>query len=106
MLPPGVQTTQDAKESALRQNLSAVRDAIELYKVQNGKPSDSGTEADLKADLTPYLHRFPDNPIKEVAVQITGAAFIGTASAEVRDGAMKTRRAISSPVPTACLLIT
>lgn len=76
--------TDDARESALVHSLSVVRDAIELYKATNGAlPGEAGTEADLKADLAPFLPRFVLNPLKDsdvVAVKTDGAPITGTIS--------------------------
>ena len=82
-VPKLLKTTTRASENSLRQTLSVLRDAIERYSVANtGKlPGDLGTEADLKADLKPYLRNFPKNPIKDsaiVSVQTTGALMTGT----------------------------
>ena len=54
-----------ARDNSLKQTLSVVRDAIELYRAKNGKyPGTSGLEKDLKSDLAPYLQgSFPVCPI-------------------------------------------
>ncbi len=46
----------DARDSAAHQSLTVVRDAIQLYRAQNGAlPGEAGTEADLKSDLDRYI---------------------------------------------------
>jgi general secretion pathway protein G len=54
-----------AKDNGLRQTLSVVRDAIELYRAQNGVlPGVDGTETTFKSDLAPYLRgSFPAGPV-------------------------------------------
>ena len=72
----------DARDSALRRNLAAVRDAIELHKLRAGRlPGEAGTEGDLRADLGPFLQPFPPNPVKDsssVSVKSDGTPFTGT----------------------------
>ncbi len=47
----------DARDSAAHQSLTVVRDAIQLYRAQNGAlPGEAGTEADLKSDLDTYIN--------------------------------------------------
>ena len=73
-------TSTDAKANGTRQSLSVVRNAIQLHKAQVGTyPGDGGTEADLKADLKPYLQGpFPRAEVGNVAdtvrIQTSGAA--------------------------------
>lgn len=61
--PRLLDTSSIAVENGLKQTLTVVRDAIELYAADNNGslPGEAGTEADLKADLAPYLRRFPPN---------------------------------------------
>lgn len=70
--------SKTAKENSSHESLRILREAIDQYRFQNGQwPGDAGTEADLKADLDPYLRQFPKNVIKDedgVDVQTTGAA--------------------------------
>jgi general secretion pathway protein G len=56
-----VDTATSAKTNGARQSLAVLRQAIELYKLQNGSwPGDAGTGTDLAADLAPYLKgQFP-----------------------------------------------
>lgn len=72
----------DARENALLHSLGVVRDAIELHKATTGAlPGEAGTEADLKADLAPFLREFPENPLKDsatVAIKTDGTPFTGT----------------------------
>ena len=85
--PKMFDTAGDARESALRQTLTVVRDAIELHRARaGGLPGNAGTEADFKADLVPYLRAFPKNPMKDddtVSVKTDGAAFTGTLSGSI-----------------------
>ena len=49
-------TSTTARENATRQSLSQFRNAVQLYRAQNGAlPGAGGTQATLKADLTPYF---------------------------------------------------
>jgi len=58
-------TVSIAKDNGLRQTLSVVRDAIELYRAQNGAlPGADGSETTFKSDLMPYLRgSFPAGPV-------------------------------------------
>ncbi len=58
-------TASMAKDNGLRQTLSVVRDAIELFRAQNGAlPGADGTRATFKSDLAPYLRgSFPAGPV-------------------------------------------
>lgn len=73
-------TSGDARQNGTRQSLSVVRNAIEMYRAQQGAlPGEAGTEADLKSDLGPYLQGpFPraeiGNAGDTVRLQTTGAA--------------------------------
>lgn len=77
--PKMFDTAETARENSARQNLGILRDAIDNYRLQNDQwPGDLGTAADLKADLEPYLKRFPKSPLRDgaaatgVAVQTSG----------------------------------
>ncbi len=61
--PKFLSTSADATENGLKQTLSVVRNAIELYAAQNGSPP-SGS-ASLASDLDPYLRgsTFPTCPV-------------------------------------------
>jgi general secretion pathway protein G len=49
-------TASNAKVNSTRQSLMVVRDAIELYKAQNGTyPGQSGSGTALQTDLKPFL---------------------------------------------------
>lgn len=62
--PKLLNTSATATENGLRQTLSVVRDAIELYAAQNGGALPSGTDADFKNDLKPLLRgEFPVCPV-------------------------------------------
>jgi len=72
-------TSSTAADNGLRQTLGVVRDAIERYAAEHAGslPGDAGTEADLKADLKPYLRGgFPKCPVagENDVVKITPAA--------------------------------
>lgn len=59
-------TTGDATDSAVRQTLKIMRDAIEVYRAYNLDkfPGADGSEATLKADLKPFLRgEFPRCPV-------------------------------------------
>lgn len=69
-------TSSAAADNGLKQTLGVVRDAIERYAAENAGqlPGDSNTEADLKADLVPYLRgAFPICPVagKNNKIKIT-----------------------------------
>ncbi len=71
--PKMFNTAGDARQNSTTSSLAVVRDAIELYRAQNGAyPGDGGTEADFQADLGSFLRGpFPKN-------QLPGAAQDGT----------------------------
>lgn len=79
--PKMFDTATDARLNATRQSLVIIRNAIELYRSQNGGlPGDKGTAGDFKSDLTPYLQgRFPENQLpgpsepRKVKMETTGA---------------------------------
>lgn len=83
--PKMFDTAGDARANGTKQSLSVVRDAIELHKAQVGAyPGDGGDEADLKADLTPFLRgAFPKveigaNKNNNVRVATAGTALTAT----------------------------
>ncbi len=88
--PKMFDTAGNARDNATKQSLAVVRDAIELYRAQNGSyPGDSGTQADLQTDLQPLLKGpFPKSTLsgaagdRSVTVETDG----GPLSADV-DGA-------------------
>ncbi|TWT40142.1 type II secretion system protein [Botrimarina hoheduenensis] len=64
--PKLLNTSGQATDNGLRQTLSVVRDAIELYAAQNGGalPDCTSTGADFRAALEPYLRgAFPVAPV-------------------------------------------
>lgn len=68
-VPKFLQVTDGVDENAARQNLSIIRNAIELYRSQNigVLPGDAGTEADFKEDLSDYIQGpFPSFPVATV----------------------------------------
>jgi general secretion pathway protein G len=78
--PKMFDTATNAKTNSTRHSLMTVRDAIQLYRAQNGAlPGELGTEADLKADLVAMLNGpFPQSQVGNVGntvrVQTTGTA--------------------------------
>jgi prepilin-type N-terminal cleavage/methylation domain-containing protein len=78
--PTFLATHESVEITALEQDLRVVRDAIASYAADHGGalPGENATEADLKADLAPYLRKFPRNALNQsdkVHVQTSGAAF-------------------------------
>jgi general secretion pathway protein G len=70
--PKMFNTSAKAADNSLKQTLSIVRDAIELYASQNGGafPPCTGTGTDFKGLLTPYLRGpFPKCPVGPSAAQ-------------------------------------
>ncbi|MBN1852729.1 MAG: prepilin-type N-terminal cleavage/methylation domain-containing protein [Pirellulales bacterium] len=74
-------TTAIATDNGLRHTLSIVRDAIERYAADyhGALPGADKNEKTFKADLVPYLRKFPANPVgadpkkqDEVAIQNAG----------------------------------
>lgn len=68
--PKLMDNTTDARESNLRRTLAVVRNAIELYRSENGAfPGADGSPATFKSDLAPYLQSssFPAAPLGPVA---------------------------------------
>lgn len=77
--PKLLNTSKTAADNGLKQTLGVVRDAIERYAAEHGGslPGDAATEADLKADLLPYLRGgFPKCPValQDNTVKITPSA--------------------------------
>jgi type II secretory pathway pseudopilin PulG len=70
-------TSSAASENGLKQTLAVVRDAIERHAAEHGGqlPGDSGTEADFKNDIAPYLRgSFPVCPVanEDDTVRVVG----------------------------------
>lgn len=62
--PKFLQTSADATDNGLKQTLSVVRNAIELYAANNGRVPQSGTSAAFHSDLANYLRgTFPMCPV-------------------------------------------
>lgn len=63
--PKFLQTSADATDNGLKQTLSVVRNAIEMYAAQNGGSlPDSSSSANFQADLSTYLRgTFPSCPV-------------------------------------------
>jgi general secretion pathway protein G len=78
--PKMFDTSGDAKANGTRQSLTVLRNAVQMCKAQTGAyPGDGGTEADLKADLKPYLQgAFPRAEIGNVGDTVR-VATAGTA---------------------------
>lgn len=78
--PKMFDTATTARTNATRHSLAIVRDAIQLYRANNGAlPGEAGTEADLKADLVQMLNGpFPRSEVGNVGdtirIQTSGAA--------------------------------
>lgn len=79
-VPKLFDTSTEARNAGTRQSLVVVRNAIELYRAQNGAlPGEAGTEADLKSDLANYIQGpFPATTIgnqgNDVRIQTDGNA--------------------------------
>jgi general secretion pathway protein G len=66
--PKLLQTSGTATDNGLKQSLGVVRNAIELYAAENGGSLPrSDTAANFKADLAPYLRKFPQVPVGPLA---------------------------------------
>ena len=85
--PKMFDTAGDARTNGTKQSLLVVRDAIQLHLAQNGAyPGDAGTQADLIADLGPFLRgAFPkvevgSNKNANVRVQTAGTALAASGS--------------------------
>ncbi|MBA3482911.1 MAG: type II secretion system protein [Pirellulales bacterium] len=78
--PKMFNTSAKATDNGLKQTVSIVRDAIEMYQSQNGGllPACNATGSDLILLLKPYLRgSFPKNPLYGTAVtsgQVKGVA--------------------------------
>ncbi len=74
-------TANEARASATRQSLSVVRNAIQLFRAENGAlPGEQGTEADFRADIEAMLNGpFPRAEIGNVGntVRIMQTVLIG-----------------------------
>jgi general secretion pathway protein G len=77
--PKLLQTSGAATDNGLKQTLTVVRDAIELYAADHGGalPGADGNAATLKTDLAPYLRgTFPECPVgaKDADVKMSSGA--------------------------------
>lgn len=82
--PKLLQTSSTATDNGLRQSLTVVRDAIELFAAQNGGSLPrSDTVANFKADIAPFLRKFPACPVGPTASSATQSVDVefGTATA-------------------------
>lgn len=64
--PKLLSTSGQATDNGLRQSLSIIRNAIEIYAAQNAGdlPPCSGVGADFKTALEPYIRgEFPESPV-------------------------------------------
>ena len=73
--PKLLNTSKSATDNGLRQTLSIIRDAIELYTAQNGNlPPHTNATTDLQDALKPYIRvAFPTSPVgtQDQDVQVT-----------------------------------
>lgn len=66
--PKLLQTSGTATDNGLKQSLSVVRNAVELYAAEHGGALPrSDSVANFKADLAPYLRKFPEVPVGPTA---------------------------------------
>jgi prepilin-type N-terminal cleavage/methylation domain-containing protein len=79
-------TSSAAADNGIKQTLAIVRDAIERYAAEHGGtlPGQTGDEAGLKTDLTPYLRgSFPTCPVagsnNKIKVSADAVGFAGEA---------------------------
>jgi general secretion pathway protein G len=85
-VPKLISTTGTATDNGLRQTVSVVRNAIEMYSANNGGALPGGADSDaFKALLKPHLRgSFPVCPVgaKNSTVDLTGATdpLVGSAS--------------------------
>ena len=64
--PKLLSTSGEATDNGLKQSLSIIRDAIELYAADNGGalPPCTGTGADFRTAMEPYIRgQFPVSPV-------------------------------------------
>ncbi len=78
-VPKLINVTGTATDNGLRQTLSVVRNAIELYAAAHGGnlPGQDQDSDKFKAELAPYLRgEFPKSPVgtKDAVVHFTGVA--------------------------------
>jgi general secretion pathway protein G len=74
--PKFFNTSSTATENGVRQTLSIVRDAIQMYVAQNNgtKPTCTGTGDDFKLLLVPYIRgEFPVCPVGAKNAEVTPA---------------------------------
>jgi general secretion pathway protein G len=71
--PKLLNTSTSATDNGLRQTLSVVRDAIELYAADNGSlPPCANSTTSLQDALKPYLRSFPACPVGTQDDEVTG----------------------------------
>jgi general secretion pathway protein G len=64
-------TASSARTSATRQSLGVVRNAIELYRAQNGSyPGQTGNQTDFKSEIRPFLQ----GPFPTCEVGVSGTS--------------------------------
>ncbi|MEQ8791290.1 MAG: type II secretion system protein [Pirellulaceae bacterium] len=86
--PKLLQTSGTATDNGLRQSLGVVRNAIELYAAENGGALPrSDSVANFKADLAPYLRKFPETPIGPTAGNATQSVDVKFGTATTGDAA-------------------
>lgn len=77
--PRLLDTSGAATDNGLKQTLSVVRDAIEVYAANHGGrlPGADNLEATFKANLRPYLREFPENPVGADSRRLAHVKMIG-----------------------------
>jgi general secretion pathway protein G len=89
--PKLLQTSSAATDNGLKQTLTVVRDAIELYAADNGGalPGADGNAATFKTDLQPFLRgTFPECPVgaKDADVKMSSGSTAITGAASPAEG--------------------
>jgi general secretion pathway protein G len=75
-----------AADNGIRQDLAVVRDAIDLFQTQNGRlPGADGNEATFKAELAPFIRKFPVLPTGPAQAQDDEVAMDGGVGAPAGD---------------------
>jgi general secretion pathway protein G len=84
--PKLLKTSGSATDNGLKQTLSIIRDAIELYSSANGgnyPPCTAGAAADFKAALLPYIRgTFPKCPVAGQNANIAVSNTAGTTAVD------------------------
>jgi general secretion pathway protein G len=84
--PKLLKTSGSATDNGLKQTLSIIRDAVELYSSANGgayPPCTAGAAADFKTALLPYIRgTFPKCPVGAKNDQVAVSAVAGVTTAD------------------------